>query len=59
MIVYSRRVPAWRVKMPVKGIQWSQLLALDAIVIYQLALLYQHERGLPVGQGITPLLRAA
>lgn len=49
----------WRVKMPVKEIQRSQLLALGAIVIYQLALLYQHERGLPVGQGIKPLLRAA
>jgi Transposase DDE domain len=49
----------WRIKMPVKGIQRSQLLALGAIVIYQLALLYQHERSLPVGQGIKPLLRAA
>jgi len=49
----------WRVKRPVKGIQRSQLLALGAIVIYQLALLYQQERGLPVGQGIKPLLRAA
>jgi hypothetical protein len=50
---------AWRVKMPVKGRQRSQLLALGTIVIYQLALLDQHERGLPVGQGIKPLLRAA
>jgi hypothetical protein len=45
--------------MPVKGIQQSQSLALGAIVLYQMALLYQHERGLPVGQGIKPLLRAA
>lgn len=50
---------AWRVKRPVKGIQRSQLLALGAIVLYQLAWLYHHERGLPVGQGIKPLLRAA
>jgi hypothetical protein len=49
----------WRVKMPVKGLERSKLLALGAIVIYQLALLYQHERDLPLGQGIKPLLRAA
>jgi hypothetical protein len=49
----------WRVKMPVKGLERSRLLALGAIVIYQLALLYQHERHLPLGQGIKPLLRAA
>ena len=49
----------WRVKMPVKGLERSKLLALGAIVIYQLVLLYQHERGLPLGQGIKPLLRAA
>jgi hypothetical protein len=54
-----KRVFAWRVKMSGKGIQQSQLLALGAIVLYQLALLCQHERGLPVGQGIKPLLRAA
>jgi hypothetical protein len=45
--------------MPVKGVQRSQLLALGAVVIYQVVLLYQHERYLPVGQGIKPLLRAA
>ena len=50
---------AWRITMTVKGIQRSQLLALGAIVSYHLILLYQHERGLPVGPGITPLLRAA
>lgn len=49
----------WRVKMPVKGLQRSQLLALGAVVIYQLVLLYQHERQLPLGKGIKPLLRAA
>jgi len=49
----------WRVKMPVKGWQRSQLLALGAVVLYQLVLLYQHERNLPVGKGIKPLLRAA
>jgi hypothetical protein len=49
----------WRIKMPVKGLQRSQLLALGAVVVYQLALLYQHQQGLPLGQGIKPLLRAA
>jgi Transposase DDE domain len=49
----------WRVNMPVKGLQRSQLLALGAVVIYQLVLLYQHERNLPLGKGIKPLLRAA
>jgi hypothetical protein len=49
----------WRVKMPVKGLQCSQLLALGAVVVYQLVLLYQHENDLPLGKGIKPLLRAA
>jgi hypothetical protein len=48
-----------RAQMPVKGLWRSQLLALDAIVIYQLVLLYQHEHNLPLGKGIKPLLRVA
>jgi hypothetical protein len=32
--------------MPVQGLQRSQLLALGAVVIYQLVLLDQHERNL-------------
>jgi Transposase DDE domain len=40
----------WRVKMPVKGLERSKLLALGAIVIYQLALLYQHEHNLTLGK---------
>jgi hypothetical protein len=54
-----KRVYEWRVKMPVKGLERSKLLALGAIVIYQQVLLYQHQHGLPLGQGIKPLLRAA
>jgi hypothetical protein len=54
-----KNVFGWRMKMPVKGLQRSQLLALGAVVVYQLALLYQHERHLPLGKGIKPLLRAA
>jgi hypothetical protein len=49
----------WRTQMPVKGLRRSQLLALGAIVVYQLVLLYQHEHNLPLGKGIKPLLRAA
>jgi hypothetical protein len=49
----------WRIQMPVKGLLRSQLLALGAIVVYQLVLLYQHEHHLPLGKRIKPLLRAA
>jgi hypothetical protein len=49
----------WRVKMPVKGLPRSQLLALGAGLVYQIVLLYQHEQHLPLGKGIKPLLRAA
>jgi hypothetical protein len=54
-----KNVFEWRVKMPVKGLQRSQLLALGAVVVYQLVLLYQHEQHLPLGKEIKPLLRAA
>ena len=54
-----KNVLEWRVKMPVQGLQRSQLLALGAVVLYQVVLLYQHERNLPLGKGIKPLLRAA
>jgi hypothetical protein len=49
-----KNVFEWRVKMPVKGLQRSQLLALGAVVVYQLVLLYQHEHDLPLGKGIKP-----
>jgi hypothetical protein len=54
-----KNVFEWRVKMPVKGLQRAQWLALGAVVVYQLVWLYQHDRTLPLGQGIKPLLRAA
>jgi DDE family transposase len=54
-----KNVFEWRTQMPVKGLRRSQLLALGAIVIYQLVLRYQHEHNLPLGKGIKPLLRAA
>jgi hypothetical protein len=49
----------WRGQMPVKGLQRCQLLALDAILLCQIVLLYQHQRQLPVGVGIKAFLRAA
>jgi hypothetical protein len=54
-----KNVFEWRTQMPVQGLQRSQLLALGAIVIYQLVLLYQHEHNLPLDKGIKPLVRAA
>ena len=54
-----KNVFEWRTQMPVKGLRRTQLLALGAIFIYQLVLLYQHEQQLPVGKGIKALLRAA
>jgi hypothetical protein len=54
-----KNVFEWRTQMPVKGLRKSQLLALGAIFIYQLVLLYQHDQDLPVGNGIKALLRAA
>jgi len=54
-----KNVFEWRTQMPVKGSWHSQLLALGAIVIDQLVLLFQHEHNLPLGKGIKPLLRAA
>ncbi|MEW6129895.1 MAG: transposase [Acidobacteriota bacterium] len=54
-----KNVFEWRVKMPVKGLEKTKLLALGAILIYQLVLLYQYEQGKTVGKGIKALLRAA
>ena len=45
-----KNVFEWRVQMPVKGLRRSQLLALGAVVLYQLVLLYQHEHSLPLGR---------
>src|SRR5215470_13538682 len=49
----------WRGQMPVKGLRRCQLFALGAILLYQIVLLYQHQRQQPVGVGIKALLRAA
>jgi hypothetical protein len=49
----------WGGQMPVKGLRRCQLLALGAVLLYQLVLLYQHHRHQLVGVGIKALLRAA
>jgi hypothetical protein len=49
----------WRGQMPVKGLKRCQLLALGAILLYQIVLLYQHQHQQPVGVGVKALLRAA
>ncbi len=49
----------WGGQMPVKGLRRCQLLALGAVLLYQLVLLYQHQHHQPMGIGIKALLRAA
>ena len=58
-MVYSKYIFEWRGQMPVKGLKKCQMLALGAILLYQMVLLYQHQRQQPVGVGIKALLRAA
>jgi hypothetical protein len=50
---------AWRGQMPVKGLKRCQLLARGALLLYQIVLLYHHQRQQPVGGGVKALLRAA
>jgi len=54
-----KSVFGWHTQMPVKGLRRTQLLALGAIFVYQLVLLYQSEQRLSLGKGITAFLRAA
>jgi hypothetical protein len=49
----------WGGQMPVKGVCRCQLLALGAVLLYQLVLLYHHHHHQLVGVGIKALLRAA
>ncbi len=49
----------WDGQIPVKGLRRCQLLALGAVLLYQLVLLYQHHHHQLVGVGIKALLRAA
>lgn len=54
-----KNVFEWGGQVPVKGLKRTQLIVLSAIVVYQLVLLYQFERQLPLGRGVKALLRAA
>jgi hypothetical protein len=54
-----KNVFEWGGQVPVKGLNCTQLIVLGAIVVYQLVLLYQFERQLPLGRGVKALLRAA
>ena len=49
----------WHGQVPVKGLNRTQLFVLGAVLVYQLALLYQFDQGKPLAQGIKALLRAA
>ncbi len=46
-------------QVPTKGLVATQRFALGAILLYQLALLYRHERGLKLNVGLKAFLRAA
>jgi hypothetical protein len=46
-------------QVPTKGLINAQRFALGAVLIYQLALLYRHERNLEINRGLKSFLRAA
>ncbi|HJW31083.1 MAG TPA: transposase, partial [Saprospiraceae bacterium] len=48
------RIFEWNGQLPVKGLNRCQLLALGAVFLYQVVLLYQHEHGVRVGIDIKP-----
>ena len=54
-----KNVFEWGGQVPVKGLKRTQLIVLGAVLLYQLVLLYQFDRGKSLAQGIKPLLRAA
>jgi hypothetical protein len=54
-----KNVFEWGGQVPVKGLNRTQLIVLGAIIVYQVVLLYQFERQLPLGRGVKALLRAA
>jgi hypothetical protein len=49
----------WGGQMPVKGLRRCQLLALGAVLLYQVVLLYHHHHHQLIGVGVKALLRAA
>jgi len=46
-------------QVPTRGLINTQRFALGAVLVYQLALLYRHERNLEINRGLKPFLRAA
>ena len=46
-------------QVPTRGLISTQRFALGAVLVYQLALLYRHERKLDINRGLKPFLRAA
>lgn len=54
-----KNVFEWGGQVPVKGLNRTQLMVLGAVIVYQLVLLYQFERHLPLGRSVKALLRAA
>jgi hypothetical protein len=46
-------------EVPTRGLLNTQRFALGAVLVYQLAVLYRHERNLEVDRGLKPFLRAA
>jgi len=54
-----KNIFAWRGQMPVTSRKRCQLFAVGSILLYQIVLMYQHQRQQPVDVGIKALLRAA
>ena len=54
-----KNVFEWQSQVPVKGLKRVQLITLGAVLVYQLVILYQFHRGLPLGKDVKALLRAA
>jgi hypothetical protein len=46
-------------QVPTRGLINTERFALGAVLVYQLALLYRHERELDINRGLKPFLRAA
>jgi hypothetical protein len=46
-------------QVPTRGLINTQRFALGAVIVYQLALLYRHERKLEINRGLKPFLTAA
>ena len=46
-------------EVPTRGLINTARFALGALLVYQLALLYRHERKMEINRGLKPFLRAA